>query len=335
MCSLKGENLSERRLNTAVIGAGYMGTNHARIYVDLDSTRLVAVADPNKAKLAKLGAKYNINTYIDYMEMLKKEDIDLVSIAAPTSLHYAIGKAVIDKGIDVLIEKPITKNVADAKKLIAFAKKKKVKLFIGHVERFNAAIVELQKQLAANKLGKIYSIIANRQGPFSDRIDDVGVAIDLAVHDLDIINSILHSNATKVLSFTKSGICTKHEDLVRAILLYSNGVVVNLNVDWITPTKIRELIVTGEKGAFKVEYLSQNLEFYENKSKSIDIKSYSDMVKGVTAGNMVRYNIEKTEPLKKEILSVVDCIHNNKRPLVSGEDALKAIKLAHMLKNSM
>ena len=175
-------------LNAAVIGVGAMGKNHARIYFDIDNINLLAVADTDEKKAKNIAKKYGCKAYTDYKEMLSNESLDIVSVAVPTQMHKEVAFDAIKKGINVLIEKPIAPSVKEGKEIIDFAEGKNVKLMIGHIERFNPAIIELKRRLAENELGKVFKIDINRIGTFPNRIRDVCVVNDLAVHDLDLIS---------------------------------------------------------------------------------------------------------------------------------------------------
>ena len=317
-------------LNVAVIGVGSMGKNHARIYNDLSNINLVAVADNDEKNLQQISKKYGCKAYIDYRKMLDSEELDIVSVVVPTKLHKQVAFDVIEKGVNILLEKPIAFTVEEGKKIIDLAKEKKVKLMIGHIERFNPAIIELKKRIDAGELGKIFKIDVNRVGPFPARIRDVGVVIDLAVHDLDIIRYLTNSEVTRLYAEIKRQIHTEHEDLLSALLKFKNGVICNLNINWLTPTKIRKLYITGEKGMFVANYLTQDLYFYENAEVKNNV-NYADIMMGVSEGRMIKFNVKKKEPLRAEIEHFVDCVENNKEPLINGKDGLKALELAQKL----
>ena len=318
-------------LNVAVIGVGSMGKNHARIYADMESTNLVAIADPNSSLTAQLSKKYGCKGYTDYKEMLEKESLDIVSVVVPTELHKNVSFDVISKGIHVLLEKPIAPTVEEGKMIIDFAKKRGVKLMIGHIERFNPAIIELKKRLADNELGRVFKIDINRVGPFPGRIRDVGVVVDLAVHDLDIIRYITESEAKRIQAEIDRKINSSHEDLVKALIRLENGSLCTLSVDWLTPTKIRNLSITGERGMFVVDYLTQDIFFYENAILNGRKIAYSEVIKGVLEGKMTKFFINKKEPLLAELQHFVDCVKNDTEPLVKGEDGLKALELAQKI----
>jgi len=251
-------------LKAAVIGVGSMGKNHARIYSEQTNVELVAVSDSDKEQVEKIAKKHGCKAYTDYKELLEKEDLDIVSIVVPTEAHKEVSFDVIEKGINVLVEKPIAKTLEEGKAIIEKAKEKDVKLMVGHIERFNPAVIELKKRLKNNELGKVFKIDVNRVGPFPNRIRDVGVVIDLAVHDLDMIRYVTGSEVKRLFAETDKKIHTSNEDLLKALIRLENDTLCTLSIDWLTPTKIRKMYVTGEKGMFVVDYLMQKLFFYEN-----------------------------------------------------------------------
>ena len=316
-------------LRAAVIGVGAMGKSHARIYTDLDNVKLVAVSDIDKKVLNMVSNKYNVKAYTDYKKMLDKERLDLVSIVVPTKSHKIVALDVIDKRINVLLEKPISATINEAKEIIKKSKEKKVKLMIGHIERFNPAVIELKKRL--NDLGEIYKIYVERIGPFPQRITDVGVVIDLSVHDIDIINYLLNTTPTSIYAEIQKRIHPNNEDTLTAILKYKNNIIAVLNIDWLTPTKKRQLTITGRKGMFKINYLTQDIYFYENKS---GVDDYEYGLLGVTEGNMTKIQIDKKEPLKQEIESFIDCIEQNKQPMITGEEGMNALLFAQKILES-
>jgi len=315
-----------------VIGVGSMGKNHARVYSDIDSADLVAIADPNKELVEKIAAKYHINAYTDYKEMLEKEALDIVSVVVPTTLHKQVSFDVIDQGVNLLLEKPIASTREEAQDIIKKAEEKGVKLAIGHIERFNPAVIELKRRLEAGELGRLYKMHARRVGPFPSRIRDVGVVIDLAVHDLDMMSYLMGSELKRVYAEAEQKINTEHEDMLNGVLKFKNDTLGVLSINWLTPTKIREFSITGEKGMFVVNQLTQDLYFHENALlKESNEKSYSDIIMGVSEGNMTRIKINKKEPLRAELESFIDSVHNDKPVTVTGEDGLKALEMAHLL----
>ncbi|RMF06289.1 gfo/Idh/MocA family oxidoreductase [Candidatus Woesearchaeota archaeon] len=321
------------KIKTAVIGVGSMGRNHARVLYDLPESELVAVCDSDEKTAREISKRYNCNAYTDYKELIEKEMPDAVVIAVPTKLHKKVAVDFMNKGINVLIEKPIASSVEEAEEIIETAEKNKVKLMVGHIERFNPAIMELKKNIDDGKLGKIYKIDVNRVGPFPSRIRDVGVVIDLAVHDIDVIFYLTSSDVERVYAECERRIHTSHEDILSGIMKLKNKTVCSLNINWLTPTKIRKLFVTGEKGMFVANYLTQDLYYYEN-SSAFEVFQTPGGGWSVNEGKMVKYYIKKEEPLKSELKHFLKSIKQNEKPLISGRDGMRALKIAKALVES-
>lgn len=318
-------------LKTGVIGVGSMGRNHARVDWELPDVRLVGVADQNETVVTAIAERYNTRAYTDYRRMLDEEQPDAVTIAVPTSCHLEIALEVIARGIQLLIEKPIAFSTEEARIIIEAARKANVKLMVGHIERFNPAVIALKKHLIANELGHVFQIDARRQGPLPERVNDVGVVVDLAVHDLDIMRYITKAEITRVYAETEHGIHSQKEDLLSGVLRFSDGTIGTLMINWITPTKIREFYVTGECGMFKVDYLTQDLYFFENAKANGGEWETLRVLRGVSEGKMVRYSIEKREPLRVEHESFLAAVRNEIPITVSGEDGLRALELAQAI----
>jgi predicted dehydrogenase len=310
-------------MKVGVIGTGSMGRNHVRVYSDIPDVELVAIADPDEKNVKSLAHKYHTKAYTDYKEMLK-EDLDAVTSAVPTSFHTKVALDVFKKGIHVLLEKPIAANENEADEIINGAKEHGVVLTIGHIERFNPAVIELKKRMEKGELGKIHRIGIERLGPFPARIRDVGVVIDLAVHDLDILNYITESKIKRLYAETEKKIHTDHEDLLEANMKFKNGTLGMISINWLTPKKIRRVYVTGEKGMYLVDYLKQDLYFYENREAT---KTYNNPAT-VIEGMMKKFYINKKEPLRAEIENFIDSITEGKKPLVSPEAGKEALSLA-------
>ncbi len=313
-------------IKVAVIGVGSMGQNHARIYFHNENVELAAVADPNPEFLKKVCKIYNTKGYGDYREMLEKEDIDAVSIAVPTQFHKEVAIYVLNRGKHVLLEKPIALTEEEARSIIECAKKNKAKLMVGHIERFNPAIIELKKRL--HELGEIYKVDVQRIGPFPSRITDVGVIVDLSVHDIDVIDYLINHSLTRLYAETQQKLHPSHEDSVTAMLRYGNDINAILSIDYLSPTKIRQIQIFGKKGMFKVNYLDQELYFYENPGYS------SDSWDTVVEGDMKKIILPKKEPLAGEIDAFISCILKDTEPAVSGEQGLRALKIANLLLKS-
>ncbi|MFQ5577059.1 MAG: Gfo/Idh/MocA family oxidoreductase [Anaerolineae bacterium] len=318
----------------AVIGVGAMGRNHARVYADLPAAQLVGVADPLESAAAAAAGRYGCPFYTDYHRLLDDLAPDAVTIATPTVHHLPVALDVIGRGIHLLIEKPIAYRLDEAERIIAAAEQANVRLMVGHIERFNPAVQALKRRLLNGELGRVFQIDARRQGPFPARVQDVGVVIDLAVHDLDIMRFITGAEVVRVFAETERRIHSAHEDLLSGLVRLSDGTVGALAINWLTPTKIRELWVTGERGMFRVDYLTQDLYFFENATLSSGDWDTIRVLRGVSEGQMIRYVVPKQEPLQAELQAFLAAVTGQIEVPVTGRDGLKALALARAIVTS-
>jgi UDP-N-acetylglucosamine 3-dehydrogenase len=314
------------KLNAAVIGVGNMGRYHARTYSNLKSVNLIAVSDIDGKVGKKVAKDFNCKYYEDYKEMLGRENINAVSVTVPTKSHKKVALDVIRARKHLLIEKPIAASAKEAKEIIKDAKRAQVKLAVGHIERFNPAVQELKKLFKRQELGEIISIIVRRIGMFPPQIKDANVIIDLAVHDIDILSYLLNQQPTEVFVKGRKTLTNQREDSAEIFLSY-NGISGFIQVNWITPVKIRILSVNGSKGYAELNYITQKLELYESKYKKT-VDNFGEFV--VKFGEPVKKEIKinKKEPLVCELDSFIKCIKENKKPEVTGEDGLKALMIA-------
>jgi len=313
-------------INVAVIGVGNMGKYHVRTYSIFKKVNLVAVSDIDEKIGKKIAKEFNSKYYKDYNEMLNKENIDAVSIAVPTKLHKKVVLDVIKFKKHLLIEKPIASTIKEARTIIESAKKAKVKLTVGHVERFNPAVQELKKIIKNGKLGKVISVIARRVGIFPPQIKDTNVIIDLATHDIDILSYLLNRQPTEVFTRGRKILTNQREDSAEIFLSY-NGVSGFIQVNWITPVKIRILSVTGSKGYAELNYVTQKLELYQSRYKK-KVDNFGEFI--IRFGEPIKKEIKinRKEPLLCELESFMKCIKENTQPQVTGEDGLKALIVA-------
>lgn len=321
-------------LKVAVIGVGSMGSNHARVYRELPETDLVAVVDANYDQAQHVADKYTTASYQDHHKMLSEVRPDAVSIAVPTAEHVPVSLDVLEAGAHILIEKPISATMEGGQEIINRAKQTNRKLMIGHIVRFNPAIQALKARLIAGDLGRIYQIVCRRIGPFPDRIRDVGVVIDLAPHDLDLMRYLTGLNPVRVYAETGQRIHTEHEDLLFGLLRFPGDVTGAIEINWLTPSKIREVLVLGERGLYRVDDLTQDLYFYENIRANGTLWPTLQNLKGVSEGSMTRYHIKRYEPLKAELKAFIKAIKGEISIPVTGEDGLEAVRLALALVES-
>jgi UDP-N-acetylglucosamine 3-dehydrogenase len=323
------------RLRVAIVGAGSMGMNHLRVLRDFNEEQvlLVGVAEVHEPTLRRAMGRFYVDGYTDYREMVEKTHPDLVAVVVPTHLHYEVASFVLDRGINVLIEKPMTSTIEEAVHLIQVARARGAKLAVGHIERFNPAVIELKRRLVSGELGQVFQMHARRLGPFPPRIRDVGVTFDLATHDIDVMRYLADSEVQDVYAVTQRRIHDTHEDLLLGVLCFANDVIGALDVNWLTPAKFRELSVTGERGLYRVDYLTQDLSFHEN-DYTVTAWDALRSLKGVSEGTMTRLKIQKAEPLRLEYEDVIAAICNDAMPTITGEDGLAVLKVAYRLNES-
>jgi predicted dehydrogenase len=321
-------------VKVAAIGVGSMGKNHARVYNELPDADLVAVSDANQQTADAIGERFSTQVYTDYQDLLEAEQPEAVSIAVPTALHEEVATAAMEAGAHVLIEKPIAATVEEGLRLIELARTLNRKLMVGHIVRFNPAMQALKQKLEAGDLGRIFQIVCRRVGPFPARIRDVGVVVDLAPHDLDIMRFLTGMDPLRIYAETAQRIHTDHEDLVYGLLHFPENVTGALEINWLTPTKVREVLVLGERGMFKVDDLTQDLYFYENAQANGDLWTALRTLKGVSEGTMTRFSLSRYEPLKAELQAFLKAVQEDTPVPVSGEDGLAALRLALALVES-
>ena len=315
---------ADRPLRAGVVGLGMMGRNHARVWDEsVDDAELVAVADPDATAVARATAGRRARGFEDAERMLAEEELDLVSIVAPTSLHLPVTLAALRAGANVLVEKPIAATREEATEMIRAADTAGRMLTVGHIERFNPAIRELRRRLEAGELGRIFQISATRLGPFPARIRDVGVVVDLAPHDVDIMRYLVGAEPVRIYAEVERRIHTEHEDLFTGTIRFANGVLGVLNINWLTPTKQRVLTVTGERGMYVADYITQNLDFHANPEAATVIE-----------GQMTRLEVRHEEPLTVELREFARAVRDGGPPPVTPHDGLVALLLARKLVES-
>ncbi|HUS16062.1 MAG TPA: Gfo/Idh/MocA family oxidoreductase [Chloroflexia bacterium] len=319
-----------RALRAAVIGAGAMGRNHCRVYHELPGVDLVGVADADPATAERAGHSFHVPHFPSPAAVLAATRPDLVTVAVPTMGHLPVALEAIAGGAHVLVEKPLAFTVEEGRQIIAAAAAAGRILAVGHVERYNPALTELQGRLGAGALGRVFQMHAQRLGPFPARVRDVGVVVDLATHDVDIMRYLSGAEVTRISAETARRIHTDHEDLLSGLLRFSDGTIGVLDINWLTPTKIRQLTVTGEGGMFHVNYLTQDLYFYENDYASSPWDTLSNIA-GVNEGNMMRLRLDRAEPLRRELEAFVAAVRGESRNIVSGEDGLKAVEITQQI----
>jgi len=325
-----------RRLRAGVVGLGMMGRNHVRVWDEaVEGVDLVAVADPDHGAVARATAGRRTRGFDDPARMLAEEELDLVSIVAPTSLHLPVTLTALRAGANVLVEKPIAATRDEALEMIAAAGAAGRMLTVGHIERFNPAIRELRRRLADGELGRVFQVHATRLGPFPARIRDVGVVVDLAPHDLDVMRFLIGSEPIRIYAETEQRIHTEHEDLFNGTVKFANGVIGILDINWLTPTKRRTLTVTGERGMYVADYIAQDLVFYPNTdAPETWVNPAAGPVTSVAEGEMIRRAVRRREPLVVELEEFARAVRDGGPPPVDPRDAMIALLLARKLVES-
>ncbi|HYW26977.1 MAG TPA: Gfo/Idh/MocA family oxidoreductase [Terriglobales bacterium] len=313
----------------AVIGAGSMGKQHVRVYRELEEAEIVGVADADRDAARRVAELHGTAAYTDHRELLERARPEAVSVAVPTSSHFSVAMDAISAGVHVLVEKPIANSVAEGERLIEAARRSGVVLTVGHIERFNPAILELRQRLEAGALGRPYQMHARRLGPFPQRIRDVGVVVDLATHDLDLMCWLGGSEPVRLYAEISREIHTTNEDLLSGLVRFANDTVGLLEINWLTPTKIRELTVTGERGMFRADYLTQDLYFFENGSSPDGAWEAMSLLRGgVNEGSMTRFALRRREPLAAQLAAFLAAVRGECAPAVTGADGVRALALA-------
>lgn len=304
-----------QKVRVGVVGVGHLGQHHARIYSTHPHCQLVGVADVDIKTAQKIAKQFGTKAFADYRDFFGK--VDALSIVVPTVLHHSIGVECLKNGIHLLVEKPITSTVEQAHDLISIAAENQRILQVGHIERFNSAIMRM-KQLIDRPL----FIEGHRLGPYDPRVRDVGVVLDLMIHDLDIILQLANS-PVKSVEGTGVGVYGKHEDIANARIHFENGCVANLTASRVTPNRKRKIRIFQPDAYISIDYIEQEVEIF----RRVRIK---DPEPGTPSISIVRTKekIEKQEPLRLELDHFVQCIQSGSTPMVKGEHGRDALILA-------
>ncbi len=300
-----------KKINVAVIGIGNLGQHHARIYYSIkDIVNLVSIVDVDKTKIEKYKKLYpDVEFCTDYKKIIDK--VDAVSLVVPTKLHYHIAKNIILAKKHVLVEKPITTTIEEAEELVTLAEQNNVVLQVGHVERFNPVVQAIKDYVYEPKF--IESI---RLSSFDPRVADIGVVLDLMIHDIDIILSYTKSNLKSVEAYGAK-VFTDKEDIVKARLRFDNGCICDLTASRISLNKYRKMHVFQSNSYISVDFIRQNAKVYK-KVISQDVQKIE----------LIKPKIKKDEPLKLELQSFINSIIENKKPVVTGYHAKQALSIA-------
>jgi UDP-N-acetylglucosamine 3-dehydrogenase len=300
----------DRTLRIGVIGVGVMGSNHARVLADLSGVKLVGIADPDSERRKFVAQSLGCAGF-ESAEALLDQGVDAVSIAAPTHLHRDIAAACAARGVHILVEKPIASTVEEGRAIAAAARRAGVTLMVGHVERFNPAVQSIKRAIEQED---ILSIAITRVGPFPPRMSNVGVVIDLAVHDIDLIRWFTDSEIVEIQPQTSSAVAER-EDIALLQFRTASGVLAHINTNWLTPFKARNIhIATRDKYLIGDLLTLQVTECFGFQPDG----SYS----------MRHLSVGYQEPLRAELMAFLNAIRGKDPPAVTGEEAVASLEIA-------
>ncbi|HVP27441.1 MAG TPA: Gfo/Idh/MocA family oxidoreductase [Candidatus Bathyarchaeia archaeon] len=298
-----------KKLGVAVIGTGFWGKNHARVLKELEETELLAVCDISMERAKAVAEEFDVKPYANTGNMLKNNDIDAISVCTwSTSLAKEALKA-LKAGKHVLVEKPMATNVKQAEKLLATAEKEGLHLTVGFLMRFIPGIQYMKKTVENKSIGELVCATAKRVSQWPERIGDVGVVKDMAIHDIDIMSYLFNEDPIAVYAKAGRMINKRFEDYAQIMLTFEGGKNAFIESNWLTPYKTRTLVATGSKAIMKLDYITQELT-----------------IEDVKETIQPRYPVQ--EPLKLELRHFANCILKKEKPLVTGADGLKALKIA-------
>lgn len=296
-----------KKLRVGVIGTGFWGKNQARVLSQLEQTELVCVCDLDEGRSKAIASEFRVPYFTNVADVLARSDIDAVTVCTPTTTHKDVATKAILAGKHALVEKPMTNTVAEARELVALAKDRGLRLMPGHIERFNPAVDYLRTLLDNQKLGTVTLFHARRVGRWPERIGDVGVVRDTAIHDIDLARYIFRDEVRSVHARTGSIGHTK-EDYAEIMLEFTRGGTAFIDANWLTPRKTRVLIVTGSEATVQLDYISQEISVEDSQQS-------------------IKPNLEKQEPLRLELAHFADSILNGKPFRANSEDGMRAVEI--------
>jgi predicted dehydrogenase len=319
-------------LRGAVLGLGMIGRHHARLLQTSPRVNFVGAVDPEGDRFRVVHDPKLV--FSKLRELLATAPLDFAIVAVPTEEHLPVVRALTGAGVHVLVEKPLAATADTARELIAAVRDAGVHGAVGHVERFNPALLELRRRVQDGQLGEIFLIATERVGPFPARVRDVGVVKDLATHDLDLVEWLGGSLVERVAAQTQHRVGRDHEDMLLATGNLATGVAFNCQVDWLSPTKVRRTRVLGERGMLVADTLTADLTFFENGEVSSEWAA-SQQFKGVSEGNMTRYALERREPLLVELETFCDLVAGMPdAAVVTLEEGLRTVESAEAVLDS-
>lgn len=316
-----------RNLRCGLMGIGMMGRNHARLIREIPGVDLAVIADQN-------GDNHDVAQGVPFVSSVTealKFELDCAIIAVPTKNHEAVALECASAKVASLIEKPLAATSESAKTIMGAFQATNTLGAVGHIERFNPAVIELSRRLQSGDLGEVYQIATRRQSSFPARVSDVGVVKDLATHDIDLVLSLSGFGYNSISAFTSHQSARETEDMVIVNATLTNGVIVSHVVNWLSPLKERVTVVTGESGIFVADTLRGDLTLHRNGKFDIDWESFSTF-RGVSEGDVTTFAFSKQEPLKAELVAFFDAVRTSQLGrLPSLEKGLEVVAVAEAI----
>lgn len=304
-----------------------MGIHHARNFAGIEGVKLVAIADIDAKKGLETAEKYRCLFFRDYRKLLEDKEITAVTIAVPTFLHFKVAKDCLSAGKHILVEKPITDKSIHARRLIEEAKRINLILAVGHLERFNPAVLELKRYIKRGEIGEIVSLLARRVGLYPPNILDTNVIVDLAIHDLDIFSFLLECQPENIFCMGGKTQRGQREDYAQILLSYPKSVNGIIQVNWITPVKIRQLSVTGTKGYIELDYITQKIKIYRSRYLR-GFSTFKEFQAKFGTPEIIEISVSGEEPLRAQLRTFIDCVRGGKKYPVDGNVGLSALLVA-------
>ena len=309
-------------LRVGVVGLGLMGRNHARVYREIGAN-LAALSDVDPVAARAAATKHQCAHIEDVDAFLRS--VDALSVVTPTQHHYDIALKAIEAGKHVLVEKPITATLEQAQLLIAAARKQGVTLAVGHVERHNPVVRAARSMIDKGELGDVNALSSRRVNRVDRfRVRDVGVVLDLAVHDIDVLRFLARAEPETVFAVTSPAGSSREEN-AHIVMSFPGGVHASLDVNWLTPRKVRRLSITGSKAYAEADYVAQTLEVSTSRAVLNEDNLYATPMDVETR----MHQLKAQEPLANELRDFLDAARTGKPPLVTGEDGAAALAIAH------
>ena len=310
-------------LRAGLLGLGMMGRNHARVLHEISGVDLVGVADP-AGDVHQVAGTAQV---VDSVDALIGLGLEFAVVAVPTAHHLEAGLKLAAAGVPTLIEKPLSASSRECEQLVDAFEGAGLVNAVGHIERCNPALVSLRERLGNGDLGELYQVATRRQGPFPNRIADVGVVKDLATHDIDLAAWVIQSPYESVSAHTAHKSGREHEDLISVTGLMANGVVVSHLVNWLSPMKERLTVVTGERGAFVADTLHGDLTFHANGLQPTEWSQVASF-RGVSEGDVTRFAIPKREPLRVQHENFRDAVLGREASIVTMREGMATVRVA-------